>query len=165
MSYESSPAPAPVSIDTRDVTSFEVEVSMPEPSHYKFTFLKNYIFPSPILLYTTLREVLTEYIRAGLDDPEEKVFLPLKFASRVLCSNFPVIHNPRDHTIFIDPLQTVRDAVMEVNRTRVIVLEQHPSRPYFYRPKTPADQFPPNPSPQVQRSRTIVAPSHPPHSK
>lgn len=146
------------SVDTRQVQTFQVVVSMPEPNQVKFVFGEPYKFPSPTQLYSTLRDILTEYFRSTAEDPDERIFLPIKYGSRVYCSNFPMIHDPRDHSVYLDPLQTVRDAVMEVQRTRTLILYKFSSRPYFYRTKTPADQFPPNPPKPVRQARTLSLP-------
>lgn len=140
--------PVPVSVDTREVSRIQVQVSMPGPDQYLFQFAEHYSFPHVGAAFVALREALTDYLRetAGLEPEEkERLFLPIKYASRVVCTNMPMIHNPMDLSVFIDPLQTVRDVVMEINRTKSILLVRYPSRSYYYRAKTPDYAFPSTP--------------------
>lgn len=144
-------------VDTRNVTNFVVNISMPTPDQVKFEFGEPYLFPNPNALYYILRASLMDYLSQEEGEGGE-VFLLVKFGSRVHCSNFPMIHDPRYFHVYLDPLQTVRDPVMEVNRTRTITLFKFPSRPYFFRPKTEKDQFPPTPPRATYKPRSVTVP-------
>lgn len=91
------------------------------------TFDTPYEFESHAHLFQSIRDVLSSYYQGK--------FLMIKYAARIHCSNMPVIHDPADLVIFIDPLQTVRDPLQDIAHGRPLKLLRLPSQSYYYRKK------------------------------
>lgn len=158
--YSEDQRPLPPSVDVSSVDRVDVRVDMPEPGKFHFSFAQHYLFPNPNAVFVVLRDALSAYLtaedRQEQDTPaEEPVFLLIKYASRVYCSNMPMIHSPADRVIYVDPLLPLRDIVMEVNRTKNVTLFAFPSRHYFFRQRTRPEDFPSNPKPKPQSARTL----------
>lgn len=114
--------------DASEVVLLDIQVEeVDQGNALLLTFDTPYEFESHAHLFQSIRDVLSSYYHGK--------FLMVKYAARIHCSNMPVIHDPSDLVIFIDPLQTVRDPLQDIAHGRPLKLLRLPSQSYFYRKK------------------------------
>lgn len=144
-------------------TPYPAAVQVSEQAHIKvvlsekdggilFEFGEHYQFDTVGSLYHTLRDTLSSYMNDK--------FIMIKYASRIVCMNYPVLVDPDGLVMYLDPLQTVRDPIMEIMRTKKLHLLAVNSRPYFFRAKTKPHDFPPAANASTKRSIITPAPRH-----